>query len=192
MVLRELFLISGVFICFFSCKNQAENITYHTFNSDSISLENMNGIRVHNQKPFTGIVFSLFPQTSDTAKISCFKDGRENGLWLQFYINGQLQQKRYFEDGVKTKTDSVWWENGQLKMACSFENGEYEGELKEWNAQGILTKEMHYKNGYEEGSQKQFYDNGKVRSNYVMKNGQRIGLLGTKNCVNVSDSIFTK
>lgn len=51
-------------------------------------------------------------------------------------------------------------------------------------------KEMNYKKGFEEGSQKMFYDNGKVKVNYIMINGRRYGLLGTKNCVNVSDSVF--
>ena len=37
---------------------------------------------------------------------------------------------------------------------------------------------------------KYFYNNGKVRSNYLVINGKRYGLLGTKNCVNVKDSIF--
>ncbi|HEY0262855.1 MAG TPA: hypothetical protein VGB95_07495 [Chitinophagales bacterium] len=167
-------------------------MAYKYFNSYSIHLKNLNGIFMNGQKPFTGITFSLFPNTSDTAQISCFKNGKENGLWQQFYANGKKKQQRYFLDGIKVKTDSAWWENGQLQFVCKFENGEYEGELKEWNAQGVLIREMHYKKGYEEGAQKQFYDNGKVRSNYIMRNGKRIGLLGTKNCVNVSDSIFTK
>jgi antitoxin component YwqK of YwqJK toxin-antitoxin module len=51
---------------------------------------------------------------------------------------------------------------------------------------------MHYKKGYEEGLQQFYYDNGKVKANYFMKAGRRYGLLGTKNCVNVSDSIFKK
>ena len=192
MAPRELFLISIIFPLLFSCKNSEEKTSYNYFNADSVHLQNVNGIFMNAQKPFTGIVFSLFPNSNDTAQISCFKNGRENGLWQQFYPNEKKKQQRYFSDGIKVKTDSAWWENSQLQLVCEFENGEYEGELKEWNAQGILTRGMHYKNGYEEGSQKQFYDNGKVRSNYVMRNGKRIGLLGTKNCVNVSDSVFTK
>jgi hypothetical protein len=35
-----------------------------------------------------------------------------------------------------------------------------------------------------------WYDNGKVKSNYRIIEGRRFGLLGTKNCINVSDSIF--
>jgi antitoxin component YwqK of YwqJK toxin-antitoxin module len=55
---------------------------------------------------------------------------------------------------------------------------------------GKLIHLANYKNGQEEGTQKLWYDNGKIRANYVIKNGKRYGLLGTKNCINVSDSIF--
>ena len=66
----------------------------------------------------------------------------------------------------------------------------YEGERKEWNNEGNLIYLATYKKGQEEGPQKLWYDNGKIRANYIIKNGKRYGLLGTKNCKNVSDSIF--
>ena len=71
-----------------------------------------------------------------------------------------------------------------------FSNDEYEGTCREWNEAGRLVKEMNYKAGYEAGSQRSWYDNGRIRANYVIEDGRRYGLLGTKNCVNVSDSIF--
>jgi len=58
------------------------------------------------------------------------------------------------------------------------------------NPEGKLISYHNFKNGYEEGSQKVWYDNGKIKSNYTIKNGRRYGLLGTKNCINVKDSVF--
>ena len=49
---------------------------------------------------------------------------------------------------------------------------------------------MSYYKGYESGGQKVWYPNGLIKSNYIMKNGRRYGLLGTKNCINVKDSII--
>ena len=34
-----------------------------------------------------------------------------------------------------------------------------------------------------------WYNDGEIKSNYIIKNKRRYGLLGTKNCVNVSNSI---
>ena len=52
-----------------------------------------------------------------------------------------------------------------------------------------IIKSLNYTNGQESGHQQLWYDNGEIRSNYIIKNDRRYGLLGTKNCVNVSDSI---
>ena len=54
---------------------------------------------------------------------------------------------------------------------------------------GNLFHLAHYKNGQEEGVQKLWYENGKIRANYIILNGKRFGLLGTKNCLNVKDSL---
>ena len=67
---------------------------------------------------------------------------------------------------------------------------EYYGEMKEWTIDGKLFHLAHYVNGQEEGIQKMWYENGKIRANYVIIKGKRYGLLGTKNCRNVSDSII--
>jgi antitoxin component YwqK of YwqJK toxin-antitoxin module len=53
-----------------------------------------------------------------------------------------------------------------------------------------LVKQMNYLKGHEEGPQKWWYDNGKIKANYIIQDGRRFGLLGTKNCINVTDSIF--
>lgn len=173
-----------------SCRLPVEK-AIRLYNADSLVLENRNGIMYSNQNPFTGRVYQLYPN-QDTLQIFGFYEGREDGAWKRFFPNGQIQELRYFDKGTKVKTLTRWWENGQMQLKCTFVDGAYQGALKSWNSNGQLIEEMHYKNGYEEGSQKMYYDNGKIRSNYVVKNGKRIGLLGTKNCVNVSDSIFKK
>lgn len=189
-------LLNSIFVfclVIFSCSRTVEKeFVWKNYNLDSLALKNYNGIIFNGSVPLTARVFRLFPNDNDTAEVFCFKNGKEHGEWKQFYENGQLKEQRRFENGLKVKSYISWWENGNRKAAFQFENGEYEGTFCEWNEQGALVKEMHYKNGYEEGSQKLFYDNGKVRSNYVVKNGKRIGLLGTKNCMNVSDSVFKK
>ena len=72
----------------------------------------------------------------------------------------------------------------------NYKNGKLEGLRTVYYPNTKIAEEMTYKNGYEEGSQRQFYDDGKIKANYVIKDGKRYGLLGTKNCVNVADSVF--
>ena len=71
-----------------------------------------------------------------------------------------------------------------------FKNGEYNGTNSLWAKDGQLIEEFNYKMGREFGSQKVWYLDGKIKSNYIIKNNRRYGLLGTKNCTNVSEEVF--
>jgi antitoxin component YwqK of YwqJK toxin-antitoxin module len=147
--------------------------------------------RIHDQKepPHLESKVIYFPGTNDTMEITSFNHGKEHGRWVKYYTSHKIREERFFENGIKVDTLRVWWENGNLQASYPFMNGEYNGECVEWNESGVKIRKMHYKNGYEEGLQQQWYDNGSIRSNYIVINGRRFGLLGTKNCVNVSKSL---
>jgi antitoxin component YwqK of YwqJK toxin-antitoxin module len=142
-----------------------------------------------NNKKFSGIQYFLYKQ-GDTAFVKPYFNGLEEGILKKWYSNKQLAEKRLYIDGKKEGIHQGWWENGEKKFEFEVSNDEYTNEFREWNSDGLLVKHFHYKNGQENGSQKLFYDNGKIKANYVIINGKRYGLLGTKNCKNVSDSIF--
>jgi antitoxin component YwqK of YwqJK toxin-antitoxin module len=165
-------------------------VEYKPINATAPGLKAVNGIVYFNEALFSGTVFNLFPNSNDTAAIMNFRNGREDGVWKKKYAHNKLEEIREFKDGIKTGEYIAWWPNGNKKLQYEFKDGEYEGTCYEWNEQGQMTKEANYKAGYEDGLQKIFYDNGKIHSNFVVVNGRRYGLLGTKNCVNVSDSIF--
>lgn len=154
------------------------------------ALRNMNGVLYHQSSPYSGKIVALYANNTDTAFVKSYLLGKEEGEWKSFYENGQMKELRFFAEGKKTGTYLVWWPNGKKFMQYQLENDEYEGTCLEWNEKGFLVKQMHYQKGHEEGPQKWWYDNGKVKANYIIQNGRRFGLLGTKNCINVTDSIF--
>jgi antitoxin component YwqK of YwqJK toxin-antitoxin module len=162
----------------------------NAINSTDINLKLQNGVAYFGDKLFTGNIFSLYPGSADTAEIKGYKEGLEHGVWKKFYEHGLLKEKREFTNGKKTGEYFTWWENGKEQMHYIIKNDEYDGTCREWNRAGLLVKEMNYKKGHEEGAQRWWYDNGKIKANYVITDGRRYGLLGTKNCINVSDSIF--
>ncbi|MGF1923010.1 MAG: toxin-antitoxin system YwqK family antitoxin [Bacteroidia bacterium] len=159
-------------------------------NAEKVELAMVSGIVLHEQKPFTGRVFTLFPRTADTSEVSGYLDGREHGQWKKFYRSTKIKEIRYFKNGQKIGFYQAWWENGNQQLEYKFVADEYEGECREWNEEGQLSRIMNYRKGQEEGKQQWWYDGGKIKANYVIKNGRRYGLLGTKNCINVSDSVF--
>jgi antitoxin component YwqK of YwqJK toxin-antitoxin module len=185
---KWLMLIVLFAACFSNGHPGAESKWY---NEASIHLQNVKGIYKQNDSPFTGIVYSL-AETKDTIAVGSFLNGMENGEWRKYYSNRQLMERRYYSNGKKTGVYEGWWANGKKRLLYHFKNGEYEGNCIDWSDKGSLVSSMNYVNGYESGLQQQFYENGKVKANYMMLDGRRYGLLGTKNCVNVSDSVFKK
>jgi len=143
-----------------------------------------------NAKKYSGYLFELHANNIDTFSIQAYFNGLQNGTEKKWFPNGKEMESREYQQGKKQGRQIAFWENGNKKFQFTAKDDAYEGELKEWNMDGTLIHLANYKNGQEEGTQKLWYNNGKIRANYVIINGRRYGLLGTKNCINVSDSIF--
>ena len=172
----------------FSCTGD-QNVKMHSLNQKEVELSQVRGILYANEQVFSGTLYTLYENSTDTLSVRSFLDGKEHGTWKKFFSDGNLEESRHFMNGKKVDIYDAWWSNGQQKLSYQFLNDEYNGTNSEWNMTGLLISEMNYKMGHEEGPQKVWYDNGKIKSNYVVKNGRRYGLLGTKNCVNAADSI---
>ena len=162
------------------------------YNSACLNLDMQNGLLMNDGKPFTGVIYELRPNQKDTADVTCFYDGKEHGTWKRFYPNGKLMETRQYDRGKKVGRLLAWWPNGKCKLDYNFKDGEYNGLCREWLNNGQLMSAMNYDKGYESGRQVQYYTNGKIKANYTIINGRRYGLLGTKNCKNVADSVFKK
>lgn len=196
-----LFILNFSFLIF-SCQNSASynsNSLTEEINSDRKidaegenikSIKSKKGFLYVNDSLFSGMIYYLYPNGKDTLRIKNYSNGKENGYWFKFYPNHILKEKRFFDNGKKEGQHIGFYENGQKKFLYHLKNDVYEGNNKEWTQTGKLTADMNYHLGQEQGSQKVWYDNGKIKANYVIKNGRRYGLLGTKNCENVSDSVF--
>lgn len=173
----------------FSCTKKESKVP------DIFQLKSSNAVTQNNdvlywkKKKFSGYCFELNSK-NDTLLLEGYVNGLLHGFCKKWYPNKQLQEVRFYKNGKKDGKQMGYWENGNKRFSFFCSNEAYEGELKEWTFDGKLIHHGHYENGQEEGSQKLWYNNGKIRANYVIIKGKRYGLLGTKNCKNVSDSIF--
>ena len=192
--MRLLFFISISILLLNSCK-QEENKTFSVsslgiiVSSLSKELSITDNTLLYNNLEFNGTIYELY-KNGDTLAIKQMIKGLQDGISKKWYPNNQLMEIREYQNGQKNGKQIAYFQNGIKKFEFIAKNDIYEGELKEWNIGGDLIHLSTYKNGQEDGTQKMWYDNGKVRANYVIKNGKRYGLFGTKNCANVSDSIF--
>ncbi|WP_428653332.1 toxin-antitoxin system YwqK family antitoxin [Runella sp.] len=178
-------VIIGLGLIGASCKNTSQEVY---LSADSFKIRTAGGVTTAAGKPVSGRLFSIYP-SGDTAFSVGFLSGKEEGKANFWYENGQLKEQRLFKNGHKEGIHKGWWPNGKRKFLFHFQDDMYEGNVQEWDESGQPYRDMNYHLGQEEGQQRMWYDNGQLRSNYIIKNNRRYGLLGTKNCVNVADSI---
>lgn len=159
-------------------------------NSSNMQFTIEQGIVKHDGVPVTAMLYELGENGKDTLTITSFVEGREDGEWRKFFNNGRIAETRHFAAGKKTGEYLGWWPDGTKRLEYHFSDGELNGVCRDWAPNGTLISQMNYVMGHENGAQQQFYTDGKIKANYTIIEGRRYGLLGTKNCVNVSDSIF--
>lgn len=182
-----------LFLVVCSCNKPQEVVNqeipkkYVLKSSEQIAVKN--DVVFLNDKKYAGFLYELSP-SKDTILIEGYLNGLLSGVCKKWFPNGQLMEERHYLNGQKNGKHVSFWQNGNKRFEFIAKNDVYEGELKEFSENGTLFHLANYVNGQEEGTQKMWYDNGKIRANYVIKKGKRYGLLGTKNCKNVSDSIF--
>lgn len=178
--------LAGVLV---ACQPSPEMPVY--IDANKIRIHVSEGITFSQEKTVSGIIFSTDAE-GDTLFTVPFLNGKENGLAHFFYPGNRRQAERLYVNGWKEGAHRGWYPNGRSQFEYHFHNDLFEGSYKEWFPNGKLFRNMHYEKGEESGVQQSWYTTGKVKTNYIIKDNRRYGLLGTKHCKNVADSIFGK
>jgi antitoxin component YwqK of YwqJK toxin-antitoxin module len=151
-------------------------------NLEKVQMLTQQGITYCNERPCTGRVYRLSPLSADTLEYYEYLNGRADGASKKFYHSGKLQEVRYFTDGKKEGIYQAWHINGQLKLEYHFMNDEYEGSCRDWNERGRLIQMKNYRQGHEHGLQQIWDAAGNLWANYEVRNGRQYGITGKKGC----------
>ena len=84
--------------------------------------------------PYTGKIFSLYP-SGKREQEGNFKDGKVDGLSVEWHENGQKAAEKNFKDGKEDGLFVLWHENGQKMAEGKAKNGELVS-AKFWNSKG--------------------------------------------------------
>ena len=178
-------LLFVVFFLFIGC-NSNNKLVIH---EGAKEFNAFNKQATYKGQVFSGFVYNT-NQSMDTILTGEYKNGAKHGVWKKFYSNGVLKERRFYKRGLKVGVYEGFYNNGAKNFVFMFKKGEYNGTNRIWTKDGQLIEEFNYKKGQEFGSQKVWYLDGKIKSNYIIKDNRRYGLLGTKNCTNVSEEVF--
>ena len=152
----------------------------------------------NDDRPFNGIVFDLSKETGNKILEFRMVKGLKNGLyqewypdgnlktkgkylnntqvgdWTVWYVDGQKKSEGNFKDGKKDGLTTTWYENGQKKGELTFKDGKPDGLLTEWYENGQKSWEKTYKDGKEDGLRTGWYENGQKTVKMTFKDGKII------------------
>jgi antitoxin component YwqK of YwqJK toxin-antitoxin module len=96
-------------------------------------------------QPYSGPVFEM---TGDVRTLtSSLKDGEFDGLYEEYYRNGQLERKRTIKDGKYDGPYELYQENGQLESKATYKDGRWDGPYESYHENGQLERKGTYKDG---------------------------------------------
>lgn len=124
---------------------EKQHIPQTRLSKTAASLSNAGDTLFQNKEKYSGYVYTLYANTSDTASLESYYNGLLSGVTKKWYPNKMLMEHRTYLNGMKNGLQSVFWENGKKKFEFTAVNDRYEGELKEWNEDGLLIHLATYK-----------------------------------------------
>jgi len=142
--------------------------------------------------------FIIFNETNQIIFECNYKDGKKNGVAIDYYDNGKIKKTvsfkngyfnsdliKYDEDGVitlKIEFDkhrsgpiSMYYPNGQIKIHGYLKNILFQGPVLEYYSTGQLKSSSNYKDSLPDGILKTYFEDGQLKSKTIYSNGLRQG-----------------
>ena len=113
------------------------------------------------ETPYTGKIF-LLHENGQKKFEGNIKEGKQDGLHMEWFEDGQKQGEVNFTSGHITKTVS-WHKNGQKAEEVNFKNSSPDGLWTEWHENGQKKRERAYEAGFiVKGSEKLWNSQGET------------------------------
>ena len=104
------------------------------------------------------------------------KDGELDGLMTEWYENGQKSSKKTYKDGGKDGLYTIWYDNGEKEEEGTYKDGKLNGLMTEWFENGQKEKEGTFKDWELDGLYTIWYENGEKEEEGTLKDGELDGL----------------
>ena len=182
--LKYVFLILIVSGCT-NVVNYDDNKEYFTKTNDIVYFKGL---------PFTGVTESSNQKGKQNWK-EAFKEGKRDGPYELYHLNGQLLEKVNYKNGKLHGSFESYYQNGQLFKKGENNNGEQDGSFEEYYENGQLTKKANYKDGDLDGPYEKYSNTGQLISKGGYVDGKLIGpdkLFFNQKTIKTDFKIFTE
>jgi antitoxin component YwqK of YwqJK toxin-antitoxin module len=110
------------------------------------------------QRPFTGI--SVKKYVNGVIERKCeFKDGLQNGLRQEWYATGIQRAATSYENSLRHGPEKRWYPNGQLGFEGGYWRGRRDGQITEWHENGQLRLKAFYRGARQDELRQAWHDN---------------------------------
>lgn len=98
-----------------------------------------------------------------------FRGNKQNGLYEEWFEDGQLKDRSHYKDGFKNGLSEEWYPDGTLYQRGTLKDGRYNGFYESWYPNGNRYIRANYTNGSRDGLFEEWYENGLMfdRANYT-------------------------
>lgn len=125
------------------------------------------------ETPYSGKVYALHPNGQKMGEGN-YKDGKLNGISLQWNSLGQKIREVNFKDGNADGLAVSWHKNGQKDYEANFKDGKQNGLFIAWYENGQKNMEVNYKNGKRDGLLVVWHENGQKMGEGSYKDGKEV------------------
>ena len=148
-IILPLVILDLVIVSLISKENKANGQKKGLNYKNSITLHHKNGIAFHppQKTPYTGIYEEFFQNGNKKCEIS-YVNGKQNGIFIKWYENGQKSMKGFYNaNGCISGPSTSWYKNGQKWSEINYDDGVKNGVTKLWNQDGTTKIITTYKDG---------------------------------------------
>jgi hypothetical protein len=100
------------------------------------------------------------------------KDGQADGLWKEWYINGNLKYRANWKNGLGHGKWEYFYPNGQLESVSFYIRDQAQGLYLSYHTNGQLAKSSIYLNGQLDGEVLEYDQNGTQTRRTFYKSGE--------------------
>ncbi|MCF6367019.1 MAG: hypothetical protein L3J35_12560 [Bacteroidales bacterium] len=145
--------------------------TYDIFEGDTINYTDAN----HNKQGYW-VVFKN--RTSQKLQEGMYFQGKKDGVWKSYYVNGNLKSLITYVKGEKSGEAKIYYENGNIAEEGTWVVDKWVGKYKSYYKNGKLSYLWNYNDyGNRSGYQQYFYKNGNKKIEGEWIDGKEHGVI---------------
>ena len=104
-------------------------------------------------------------------------DGKETGIWEEYYSNGQLYKKGLYVNGLRDGYFEYYGGDGELLYKGYYKDDKMDGIWEEYHINGKLHSKGSYKDDLKDGIWEEYYINGNLEFKGLYKDDELVKIL---------------